>query len=372
MPSTTSKQSPSKNDALPESSQGEDGLIGYIHDVSPTKLSAKGATYFSFSIQNKNQVSKAICFSPEKRKLVQSKAESCSPCKLTKYNRSDKQGDQNVVWINRNTRIDDAPDTIVDFPYTKIAVDVPTSTSVADLGDVKVNQLITLTGQVIFEGSTVEEVGKKKCYKKREGYFVDHTGSIPFTVWNETIQLLEDGAYYEADNVRLRQYNSEKYVSSTTTSVFKNLAVPPQTIPDKIVADAKKKASQSQTKEIPCDDIQSVNILQFYSCVGCSKRVQSRPDSVMTKCDNCQVRFLLAKSQKSITARICIKATDDQLQWFSLFPPALEEIVAKYANDPFARLETLDEEKLSEIILLASGMKLIVNNSNVVNNVKFD
>ena len=380
-PTSSTASRAANNDARVQSEsqssrcQNEDSLVGYIQDVSPSKLSAKGATYFSFSIQNKDKVSKAICFSPEKWKLVESKAESCTPCKLSKYRKSNKDGDENVVWVNQNTRIDDAPDTIVNFPYTKIRADAAPSTSVEDLKDVKVNQLVTLQGQVVFASNTVEEVGTKKEYKKREGYFVDHTGSIAFTVWNESIQLVQDGAYYEAQNLRLRQYNSEKYVSSTLTSVFKKLANTQQAIPQSIIEDARKKAS-SQAKEVVCDDIQSVDIIHYYSCVACSKRVQSLPDSVMIKCDYCRVRFLLKKSKRTTTARICIRASDNQPQWFSLFPTALEEIIAKYGGDnaclPLETLDQIDDEKLSEIILVAQGMKLIVNNSsNNVNNVKF-
>ena len=30
-----------------------------------------------------------------------------------------------ILWVNQTTTIGNAPDSIVDFPYTKIAVDVP-------------------------------------------------------------------------------------------------------------------------------------------------------------------------------------------------------------------------------------------------------
>lgn len=362
------------DNAKPSDDSQSGDLVGYIHEVSPTKVSAKGSTYFSFYIQDKERVSKAICFSPEKHKLVQSKAESCTPCKLTKYNKnSNKDTDDNVVWVNKNTRIDDAPDTLVDFPYEKIEVEVPTLTSVQDLRDVKVNQLVTLQGKVIFGTNTPEKVGSKG-YTKLDGFFIDQSGTVPLTIWNETIQLLEEGTYYEAQNVRLRQYNSEKYITSTPTSVFKQLSGSQPAISEEIVKAATTKATMSQPQEVLCHDIQSVEIIQYYSCVTCAKRVQSRPDSLMAKCDNCRMRFLLEKSKKIITARISTKTAQEQLEWYSLFPSALEDIINNYNNTNSCqkKLETLDEEKLSEIILLAAGMKLVVNNSNnTVNNIKF-
>ena len=39
-------------------------IVGYIHDASPNQISKKGSPYFSFFIQEKQKVRKAICFPP--------------------------------------------------------------------------------------------------------------------------------------------------------------------------------------------------------------------------------------------------------------------------------------------------------------------
>ena len=60
--------------------------VDYLHNISPVKVSAKGSEYFSFTIQEKEKKMKALCFSPRKRRSnVESKAESGTPCKLTKF-----------------------------------------------------------------------------------------------------------------------------------------------------------------------------------------------------------------------------------------------------------------------------------------------
>ena len=67
----------------------------------------------------------------------------------------------------------------------------------------------------------------------------------------------------------------------------------------------------------------------------------------------------------------------EEHQWFSLFNPALQEIVKNYnithELERKEALDTIEEEKLSEIILLSiDNMTLMVNSTNNgVNLVKF-
>ncbi len=77
-------------------------------------------------------------------------------------------------------------------------------------------------------------------------------------------------------------------------------------------------------------------------------------------------------------ARVSMKASDTgEDQWFSLFNPALQEIVNNYnithELERNEALETIEEEKLCEIILLSEDdMTLMVNSANNgVNLVRF-
>ena len=98
-------------------------IFGYIQDVGPTKLSAKNSEYFTFVVQQKDSSVEAVCCSPKKHKsIVEQKAESCSPFKVTKYavNRNEKE----AIWVRDYTEIDDAVETEVDFSYEKIENDL--------------------------------------------------------------------------------------------------------------------------------------------------------------------------------------------------------------------------------------------------------
>ena len=56
---------------------------------------------------------------------------------------------------------------------------------------------------------------------------------------------------------------------------------------------------------------------------------------------------------------------DENISWYSMFTSVLERFVAKY-NEKFQKNEAIDgidEDRLSEIILMSEGMTLHVNNS---------
>ncbi|CAB3987820.1 Hypothetical predicted protein [Paramuricea clavata] len=317
----------------------------------------------------------------EKRKLVESKAESCSPCKVSKFRQSDDalEGQDKVLWINNNTRIDDAPDTLVDFVYNSGAASTSMSspkTTIKNLENVKVNGLVTVKGLVTFGSNTPEQAGSTGL-TKLEGFIIDESDCISLTIWNDDIKCVQDGKRYVAENLRLRQYQGVKYLTSTRESNFKLLKEDELQISPELIETAATKL-QLKCREVKCFAMTTVEIIDYYSCVKCHKRIQSCPDSKVAKCENCNIRFLLEKSTKNKMARVSMKTSDtEEDQWFSLFNPALQEIINHYnithELERNEALETIEEEKLSEIILLSEdSMTLMVNNANNgVNLVKF-
>ena len=153
---------------------------------------------------------------------------------------------------------------------------------------------------------------------------MDEFGNIPITIWNEQIKSTEEG-FYEIHNIRLRQFKGVTYLSSTTDTVFNKLT---ENLPNISEQQIKNAEDELKTNEVTCDNIQSVDIMVFYNCVTCSKKVQFQQNSPMLRCMNCQSRFLIKNSTKTTTARISVKE-GDQTTWYSLFTSTLENIVEK-------------------------------------------
>ena len=125
-------------------------ILGYIQDVGPTKFSAKNSEYFTFVVQQKDSSIKAVCFSPKKHKnIVEQKAETCSPCKVTKY--AFKRNEEDAIWVREDIEIDDADETQVDFSYEKIENDLTALTNTSELKETKVYQLVTVRGMILLD-----------------------------------------------------------------------------------------------------------------------------------------------------------------------------------------------------------------------------
>ena len=343
-------------------------ILGYIQDVGPTKLSGKNSEYFTFVEQQKDSSVKAVCFSPKKHKsIVEQKPEICSPCKVTKYvvNRNKKD----AIWFRDYSEIDDAIETEVDFSYEKIKNELAALSNTSQLKEIKVFQLVMVCGMILIDKSErPQQIPGKANLTKVDGCFVDDFGTIPITLWNEQICLVKSGEYYEFQNMRLRKYSGNLYLSSNAGTKIKQISVD-KAVPEKALQEA---AERLKMHEIVCDDIQTAEVLKYYSCVNCMKKVPFRQDSLMLKCANCQSRFLVKKSTKTTSVRISLKV-DGENKWYTFFSSCLQEIVEKYNSDNKCNenLDEIDEDKLCEIILGGEGMKLSVNFADSVIGVSF-
>ena len=193
-------------------------------------------------------------------------------------------------------------------------------------------------------------------------------GNISITIWNKHIEGTQEG-FYEIQNIRLRQFKGEKYPSSAIDAVFKKLTENLPHISEQEIKDAK---DELKTNEITCENIQTVDIMVFYNCLTCSKKVQFQQSSPMLRCMNCQSRFLVKNATKTTTARISVK-TGDQAVWYSLFTSSLETIIERYNRDngEAESIEHIDDDRLCHVILTTGGIKLRVNSTNTVLGISF-
>ena len=214
------------------------------------KVSAKGSEHFSFTIQEKENEIKALCFSPRKHKSnVESKAESGTPCKLTKF--SVHTTEEDVIWVNAATQINDALEAKVDFPCDTHYNETSLITT-KDLDEIQVYQTVTVHGMVLFGDNKAQPVATKTDLIKREGPFVDEFGNIPITIWNKHIESKQEG-FYEIQNIRLHQFKGEKYLSSAIDTVFNKLTENLPHISEQEIKDAKDelKTPRSMLQEGP-------------------------------------------------------------------------------------------------------------------------
>ena len=164
-PRPSSTSSPRKISTQPHK---DPTIVGYVHNVSPVKASAKGTEYFSFTIQEKEKKIKALCFTPRKHKSnVESKAENGTSSKLTKF--SVHPTEENVIWVNAAKQINDALEPKVDFSCDTHYNETPVVTT-KDLDHIQVYQSITVCGMVLwfFLEKTKHSLSQQKLILSKE------------------------------------------------------------------------------------------------------------------------------------------------------------------------------------------------------------
>ena len=231
---------------------------------------------------------------------------------------------------------------------------------------IQVYEVVNVRGMLLFGENKPEMVPTKPDLKKLEGYVVDETGSVAITIWNEEIKQVMDSHFFQIDNVRVRQFQGQKYLSTTTATRVEEMSVGDTPKLDaKIIKEAKESLDLTT---VECKSIRSVEVITFYTCISCGKRVQSRQDSAMLKCGHCQNYMMIKTCSKTTAARVQVE-TNDAVNWYTLFTPTLECIVRKYnmaTGSSTGDVGEIDADKLSEILLLTNAMKLKLMKDSVV------
>jgi predicted RNA-binding Zn-ribbon protein involved in translation (DUF1610 family) len=180
--------------------------------------------------------------------------------------------------------------------------------------------------------------------------------------------MVKDGEHYIIQNVRVRQYLGQKFLSSFNDTTFNKITEDlPQLSPDVV----KEATALLRNKEIECAGFRSVEIIAFHTCVSCGKKVPFRQDAIMLKCDSCRNYCLKKNSPKTTSARVSLNG--DDTAWYNMCSTPLEQIVEAYkkkyveGSEPSeVGINEIQHDKLSEMVLVAENMKLTVKNDNVV------
>ena len=138
-------------------------------------------------------------------------------------------------------------------------------TNTSQLKEIKVYQLVTVRGMILIdENERPQQIPGKPNLTKLDGCFIDDFGTIPITLWNEQIALVKSGEYYEFQNMRLKKYSVNFYLSSNAATKIKQISVD-KAVPEKALQQA---AERLKMHEIVCDDIQTAEVLKSYGCIN--------------------------------------------------------------------------------------------------------
>ena len=135
-------------------------IVGFLHNVSPTKKSSK-TSYFDMSIQTTDGLVRGVCFSGSKQEHFDQMSKKKSPIKLQNF-RIERAGDATTVLMNNNVLLEPTKE----IPFSRI--ELPSANNIQSISAANTNQSITIKAKLIQMSSTKKSEDRgwmiQQCY----------------------------------------------------------------------------------------------------------------------------------------------------------------------------------------------------------------
>ena len=347
----------------------------YIHAVSPVKKGAlSGKEYFSCTLQKKDGVMRAVCFSPEKQDNVLQLGKSKSPVKIKNFQTKIYQGKPEIV-MSKYTKITTLSKEDVNFNYSFIGSENIPTTTISALEKFGKDQLVNLKAEV------TEISGTKKVNTQFQGQLTkqevtirDTTSYIRLVLWEQYVDTLKAGTTYMFNNLRLKVTNRDRYLNTAKTKTF----LFDETTPFEQALVEVDKGHLVMTTSDVCGKIVGVQSITKRSCCSsCGKSLQEIPGRKIVQCSNENCKLL--QNIESCDTRWCVRVLFKNAQLpstkirLTIFNRNVEELL-NIIGKPFD-LQTATEDELVNHILEEGGISYSItydNIDNIVQSIEMD
>jgi len=135
----------------------------------------------------KSTTVRAVCFSPAKRKRIDSCCKEKTPVKIKTFRLETKSNSEDII-VDDNVKIEECPEIAFERK------EIPTNLTIAKLKSICIGQLITIKAKVA-SLQPIKDVNDG-ALKLVEGILIDPTDSIRITLWEEHINDIQEGNTY--------------------------------------------------------------------------------------------------------------------------------------------------------------------------------
>lgn len=333
-------------------------LIAYVHNVSNVHHGKKCA-WFDMELQTENKRVRAVCFTHEKRSVFLEKQSTITPVKLTNYilgQAWNRDGEE--ILINQMTIVQSPASSEYNFQYIADENSGEETTELCQILSTKeCGASVNVKGK-IKKGDTPQTVGKKSL-KMLKCVITDGTVSLPISIWQDEIDVIEDGCVYIFTNVTVKLYNQVKSLSTN----FKSNFVKKENDVMQHLDDSSAVAMLSEPTDttVKVNRFRSVNIDKFKRCVECLAKFPPAIETKIVKCLRCAHRMRFEDCKQTVACRISVVVVvGDSTIVVTAFSEAFETIL------DIKDLCALSEDKIAERLLELERLKISFDNDNIV------
>ncbi|KAL7863388.1 hypothetical protein SRHO_G00123720 [Serrasalmus rhombeus] len=201
--------SPSKKARVDTPAPGE--LQGFVHNVSPVKISAKNNKYFNFVLQvSRDQYHRGVVFTADKHREFERAAQTCTPVRLRNVRKTLGFGEEFDIQVHQGSSLE-----VGDVEF---GMKPPTDSRVLKIGKV--------AAKVIFLQSSSEVVSAfGATLEKKECWIADETGKIRLLLYDDVIPRVSVDHSYEFCYISTRSQGGLHLTTTRSTTVQEIAAI---------------------------------------------------------------------------------------------------------------------------------------------------
>ena len=350
-------------------------LKGYVHNVRRAKSGTGSFRCFNFSLQvSENCKRQIVCYDPSKEKLLKGYQDSREPVKLVNFSKrksSESVLEEDII-LSKRSRIESVSNNDIVFEYEEgnSREAERTYKTIGTIQSLRESQMISVKGCLSLRADCIREVVMKngsvvsmldRCAVR------DDSGTIRLTLWGNIIQQVTNDSCYSFENVLVKFYDFERYLTTTHSTRIMPTEERFPLINEQLFD------SLFDVERISVEKIRFAQQLKkWLSCCECGKHlsdVTSMPERIV-KCDKCKTVQPVSSCSMKASARIAVRGSDHELIWLKAFTPVLEEMLNQPVPD--VTLQSSEEEIYEQLFEQRNFIIEYDKISMVIKNIYFE
>ncbi|XP_052069416.1 uncharacterized protein LOC127708549 [Mytilus californianus] len=201
------------------SATDSDEYQGFIHGLSPIKISRTNSKYFDFTLQtNTSNYKRVVCFDANKRTMIDSAAKCKSPVKISNYTESPSRTTTGSdITVNKKTVVQTARNLrfLIHQPEAESTTPIRKLTEVQTL---PAKSILSTKAEVVkMEHSKVQMLYGKPT-NMQDIIVVDSTCQIRITLCDSIVSSVQVDDTYTFENLSVRNFKNETYLTTTKST----------------------------------------------------------------------------------------------------------------------------------------------------------
>ena len=321
-------------------SSDESTLTGYIHLITPVQTSHKktGIKYFDMALQtSQNESVWLVCYSPEKRMMLQQSQEKHLSVKITS------------AQMSPNKRFS-ATDEYTISKKAKIMQTSLEFESIEDALKADLYQTVDVEVKVLHKSPLKETLFQGNCTKcKTDVIVADHINSAKLVLWEDIIDKVDSGKSYRFNNCKIRIFDDHKYIDSNKFTKISEI---------KDIKNVNLMSPQIQ-EHIITAKCMGVEVKKSSSCFLCNRKLDdSQLQKETIKCQNCHITILSSVAKTKLLCQLLLQV-DNKFLTYTAFNDSIQSFLKNIGcATPAAKL---DEKELTIKLLSAGTQKIMVD-----------